>query len=1061
MDPSEADSLRKVMWCAVCKLTAKLNKPIGFVDEQPVYINHGWRCTKCNSTSNPTPPSDYEFPFHETESMSSSSLCVPKEDEVIAPKSPFPNGLKFIHQNVNGLRTKFDEYRNLLISDAKICVLALTETKLKSCRDLMTPYEIDNYAMLRFDREGDKEGGGTIVYINKYFEFENLPLSFTVPMYVECTIVKLKCTGIKSIIVVIIYVPPDLVNDDFFSLLNSLHLFLCKFNSEKIIFGDFNVDLQNSSNYCKRLKVISKEFHFTQMVKFPTRVACNRNKVKGYSISSSLLDHVYINSLKWYNQVGGFDFGGSDHKLVYVIRKKEKSVNVTRKTISYRSYKSIDTEKFSKELSLINWSILKYVDVNESFERFNSVIMTYLNAHAPLKTKSVKSDSAPWYNNELQEICKKRDQTKTLFNKIRDFNVFNEYKRLRNSATTTLLKAKNTFIRQRFEKCKSSVDVWNTMNTLINFRAKKSSKISTLIDNQGNSLIDDNDIANKLANEFVVKNSEGDISVYANEVKKYETDFVGNNPDYKYLKVISEEVIEAIRYVKKGGSDVSTVPRKVFKMFSLSLAVPLIFLFNTIFSLSVIPSKFKEAICTPLYKGKGPYCDSSSYRAIYGLSFVTKVFERIVYNRLLQMVKNNLSEFQHGFRRNRSCETATAFLTQSLFNSIDKRSGKAIAVFIDFRKAFDSIDHGVLMHKLISKFDGKIEPYMLKILLDYFQNRSFKIKNGNNISQSFSIKSGTPAGSALGPLIFSLFINDIGDCLTLPYALYADDLVFFVDATNLGEGIKKINECYMSLVLWCEQNKLTINTSKTKVMYFHKPNDFKSKNLLGSVIRLNDEDIDVVQSFKYLGVYLDSTLSFQSHYDNVKLKISVALGKMYSLRRFFTQNVVKAFLSCYVISIADYCLSIWCVQTDKMIQVIQDKIDNYIYSYFFPRLSSRCRRRKVLSDKNCMPILLEKLNILTICERRKVTLLKFVTKELKHGLYDNWFVRSRGADDDSNIVRLQVPSFTSERYKHSVKYNCINIWNIFVQLVKPPPKAGMNEFVELCKCIMVSKRENV
>lgn len=311
--------------------------------------------------------------------------------------SPFPNGLKFVHQNVNGLRGKFDEYRNLLISDYKICVFAITETKLKPCRDLPTTYEVDNYEMLRFDREGDKEGGGTLLYINKYFEFEVIPLSFPVPMYVECTTVKLKCKGIKSILVVVIYVPPNLVNEDFFSFLNSLHIFLNKFNSEKIIFGDFNIDLQTNSIGCKRLNEISKEFHFTQMVKFPTRVACNRSKEKGYSVSSSLLDHVYVNSLKWFNLVGGFDYGGSDHKLVYVVRKKEKNVNVVKKVITYRSYKSIDTEKFSNELSSINWSILKCDDVNESYERFNKVVMTYLNGHAPLKNKSVKSVSAPWY----------------------------------------------------------------------------------------------------------------------------------------------------------------------------------------------------------------------------------------------------------------------------------------------------------------------------------------------------------------------------------------------------------------------------------------------------------------------------------------------------------------------------------------------------------------------------------------------------------------------------------------------------------------------------------------
>ncbi len=236
---------------------------------------------------------------------------------------------------------------------------------------------------------------------------------------------------------------------------------------------------------------------------------------------------------------------------------------------------------------------------------------------------------------------------------------------------------------------------------------------------------------------------------------------------------------------------------------------------------------------------------------------------------------------------------------------------------------------------------------MVKSLYIYFQDRSFRIKNYNFLSNEFNIKSYTPAGSCLGPIIFSLFINDIGEALTLPYVLYADDLVFFVDTTNLSEGMKKIDECYLNLVNWCASCKLTINASKTKVMYFHKANDYNSKNFLGKVIRLNNEDIEVVQSFKYLGVNLDSNLSFQIHYDHVKLKTSIALGKMYSLRRYFSLNVVKVFISCDVNSISDYCIVIWCVQSDLIIEKIQKKFNNFIFTYFYPTLALRAKKSRI------------------------------------------------------------------------------------------------------------------
>jgi len=597
------------------------------------------------------------------------------------------------------------------------------------------------------------------------------------------------------------------------------------------------------------------------------------------------------------------------------------------------------------------------------------------------------------------------------------------------------------------------------MNNLINFRKQHKTQITKLVDEDGNVLENKNDIACKLANEFMVRDSECDILLCSEKIQNYEKEFLCNNSDYKESVISKEEVENAIMHVQKGGANEKTIPKKLIKKFCYTLSKPITILFNIIYTLSCIPITMKHAICTPLYKGKGSYFDSSSYRAIYGLSFITKIFERIIFLRLQFMVDEKMSEFQHGFRSNRSCESATAFVTQSMHNIIDKRNGKGIAVFVDFRKAFDSINHSILLDKLTTKFDGKIEPKMLKLLFNYFQNRSFQIKNNDELLETFHIKSGTPAGSCLGPIIFSLFINDIGEVLTLPYALYADDLVFFVDATNLGEGIKKINECYLNLVNWCNENKLTINTAKTKVMYFYKANDHKSKNLLGNVIRLNNEDIEVVQTFKYLGVNLDSNLSFMYHYDQVKLKTSIALGRMYSLRRYFSLNVVKVFISCYINSISDYCISIWCVQTELMIDGIQSKINNFIFTYFHPVLSLRDKRSKNRKAQTSMPTLLLKLNIFTIQERRILSLLRFLGKELKICLFKDWFIRSPGADNDYNVVRLILPQFVSAKFKNSVKYSAILNWNKFVQLIKPRPKTSSKMFIETVKVFLISKRD--
>ncbi|CAL8130180.1 unnamed protein product [Orchesella dallaii] len=406
------------------------------------------------------------------------------------------------------------------------------------------------------------------------------------------------------------------------------------------------------------------------------------------------------------------------------------------------------------------------------------------------------------------------------FDRLNDPSLFLTYTRLKNEANTSACRAKKSFFQNKFEKCTDSVSVWETMNLLTKFRVKRKQRIPKLVSSNGSVLDSDELLCNQLADEFIVRDCTSDVSDLSEAIKKYEEVFVNDNPDYKFKNVTSQEVAEAMIYVKKSKDNVQSVPRSIYRQFVHILSIPLAIIFNMILVTYEMPNSFKTASCTPLYKGKGRYSDSRSYRAIYGLSYLTKVFERVLYLRLVEMVNEKLSSRQHGFRPGKSCETAVSYFTQNIFDLIDKTNGKAIAVFIDFSKAFDTVNHVFLLKKLMSKFDNKIEPYMVHLLQNYFSGRKFCIENGDFVSDFFTSLAGTPAGSCLGPLIFSLFINDIGDALSLPFILYADDLVFFVDAANLDLAMAEIRECYSLLCNWCSENSIVINESKTKAMYF-------------------------------------------------------------------------------------------------------------------------------------------------------------------------------------------------------------------------------------------------
>lgn len=157
---------------------------------------------------------------------------------------------------------------------------------------------------------------------------------------------------------------------------------------------------------------------------------------------------------------------------------------------------------------------------------------------------------------------------------------------------------------------------------------------------------------------------------------------------------------------------------------------------------------------------------------------------------MLQSCVGKFNDKQHGFRKLRSCQTAVSVVTDDIYRCLHQRNGKCIAAFIDFRKAFDSLNREILLNKLMNKF--KIPLYLLRILCSYYSDRSFRIINGSNESQYFNIDNGSGPGSCVGPLAFTLFINDITNAIIEAHVLYADDIVIYVDGTNFQEGVKKM-----------------------------------------------------------------------------------------------------------------------------------------------------------------------------------------------------------------------------------------------------------------------------
>jgi hypothetical protein len=200
-------------------------------------------------------------------------------------------------------------------------------------------------------------------------------------------------------------------------------------------------------------------------------------------------------------------------------------------------------------------------------------------------------------------------------------------------------------------------------------------------------------------------------------------------------EVTPDEVNEASSYVKPNSSVVSNIPMKIFKLCFLAFLVPLAILFMDIFKSALIPDSLKVATVIPLYKGKGSFSICDNYRPISLLSPLSKIFEIVIFNKLRNFIEPKLCRQQHGFRRYHSTHSALTLFSQDIWNALDASKGRVFAVFIDQKKAFNSVQSDILLHKLIFKF--LVPHWLVKVLKNFLSSRLFRIKLGNFYSKLF------------------------------------------------------------------------------------------------------------------------------------------------------------------------------------------------------------------------------------------------------------------------------------------------------------------------------------
>jgi hypothetical protein len=317
----------------------------------------------------------------------------------------------------------------------------------------------------------------------------------------------------------------------------------------------------------------------------------------------------------------------------------------------------------------------------------------------------------------------------------------------------------------------------------------------------------------------------------------------------------------------------------------------------------------KIAKVIPLFKG-GDKSDISNYRPISILSIFSKILERIMFNRVFNYfsLNNLLYNNQFGFKKNNSTEHAIIQLVREISNSFEK-SQFTLGIFIDLSKAFDTVDHDILLYKL--NYYG-INERVSKWFQSYLSNRKqFVSCNDLNHTQFLNVSCGVPQGSILGPLLFLIYINDLHKASNLLSIMFADDINLFLSNSDIYLLFSVMNKELQNISKWFKSNKLTLNVNKTKWIFFHPLSKKRSlpQNLPKIFIDHNEIKRDSVT--KYLGVFIDENITWKHHINYVCSKVSKSIGILYKARTHLDKNNLTKLYYSFIHSYISYGIIAW------------------------------------------------------------------------------------------------------------------------------------------------------
>lgn len=757
-------------------------------------------------------------------------------------------------QNIQSLVAHVDEL-SVFAEANKPEVICVTETHVTvdiQDNELL----IHGYNILRID-SNSRYTGGVAFYIKRGIKYSLVEIIKDDGEY-WMGLVEIQF-GKERLLIVGIYRSPSGREAEFLGRLDRLYLEKLEgIKMTVVVMGDFNINLNADNYYAGKLRTFISDIGYKQVVNECTHLSLGGNR--------SLIDLVITNN-KWAIDcavLSGPVFNRHSLIRVCVLTREQKQDYFTvRKRL----------ESVEDLISQVRGISLQYreTDFNLKVSVYYCSLIEIIDKLMPKIEIRLRNRAKPWITNDIKSLMNVRDSQYRKYSFTVEDVDWCEYTNLRNQVVHRIRVNRKKYYRERVDENRGdSKSMWKYLKGVV---ANKGGETYNSVEYSGIRYSNRQDIV-RIFNEYFVESIRNIKFTDKNKTdKKMKIKQFESISDFRILEY---EELEHIVKNFRNKSSPDGVSIEIVKFAFTEIKEALLHVVNWSLEKGIVPRCLKISVIIPVRKVRNTV-KIEEFRPINTLPSIAKILERAVYNQISEHVTKYkiIEKYQSGYRSGHSCEMAVQCLLNDWKNARDA-DNVIVVVFLDFKRAFETICRERLIKKLeMYGFKGNVLEWIKSYLSERFQ----KVRCDATESNIIESETGVPQGSILGPLLFLLYINDIGTSLEYSgYHLLADDTAIYIVGKDSEEMEHKINKDLENLYGWLESNKMKLNVDKTKAMIIGK--DKKVENWIndGFAMKVGQSNIEIVEKHRYLGVIIDRELTFRDHMDYVCKKIAGKIG---------------------------------------------------------------------------------------------------------------------------------------------------------------------------------------